>query len=154
MQRRATKSVKELKNKPSSETLALLHTSSLVKRRLRGDLIQAYRIIKELIRWISCTSSSWMMVVGYLRGHNLKVKVQRSRLQLRQKFFSQRVVCAWNSLPYSVVEASPVNIFWRRDWTIGVKMWIFKASASHPLHVQVTSYSNCRLIAHFHQSLA
>ena len=102
MQRRATKSVKELKNKPSSETLALLHTSSLVKRRLRGDLIQAYRIIKELIRWISCTSSSWMMVVGYLRGHNLKVKVQRSRLQLRQKFFSQRVVCAWNSLPFSL----------------------------------------------------
>jgi len=34
-----------------------------------------------------------------LRGHNLKVKVQRSRLQLRQGFFSQRVVCIWNSLP-------------------------------------------------------
>jgi len=32
---------------------------------------------------------------GYdLRGHNLKVKVQRSRLQLRQGFFSQRAVCA------------------------------------------------------------
>jgi len=25
-------------------------------------------------------------------------------------------------------------------WTIGFKMWIFKASASHPLHLQVTTY--------------
>ena len=40
-----------------------------------------------------------------MRGHRFKVKVQRSRLQLRQGFFSQRVVCAWNSLPSSVVEA-------------------------------------------------
>jgi len=31
------------------------------------------------------------------------------------------------------------STFSRRDW-IGVKMWIFKASASHPLHLQVTSY--------------
>jgi len=49
---------------------------------------------------------------GYdLRGHNLKVKVQRSRLQLRQGFFGQGVVCVWNSLPSSVVEASSVNVF-------------------------------------------
>ena len=57
---------------------------------------------------------------GYdLRGYNLKVKVQRSRLQLRQGFFSQRVVCVWNSLPSSVVEASYVNIFKYRldDWS-------------------------------------
>ena len=74
---------------------------------------------------------------GYdLRGHSLKVKVQRSRLQLRQGYFSQRVVCAWNSLPASVVKAS------RRGWTIGVKMSIFKASASRPLHLQVTGYKS------------
>jgi len=56
---------------------------------------------------------------GYdLHGHNLKVKVQRSRLQLRQGFFSHRVVCVWNSLPSSVVEASSVNTFKKRldDW--------------------------------------
>jgi len=43
-------------------------------------------------------------------GHSLKVEVQRSRLQLRQGFSSQRVVCIWNSLPPSVVEASSVNM--------------------------------------------
>ena len=32
------------------------------------------------------------------------------------------------------------STFSRRGWMIGVKMWIFKASASRPLHLQVTSY--------------
>jgi len=48
VQRRATKLVKGLKNKPYSERLTLLHTSFLVKRRVRGDLIQAYRIMKGI----------------------------------------------------------------------------------------------------------
>jgi len=77
---------------------------------------------------------------GYdLRGHSLKIKVKRSRLQLQQGFFSQRVVCAWNSLPSSVVEASTVSIFKKRleDWS----HVDFKASASRPLHLQVTSYN-------------
>ena len=57
---------------------------------------------------------------GYdLRGHNLKVKVQRSRLQLRQGFFSQRVVCVWNSLPPSVVNVSKKRL---DDWSQDVDL--------------------------------
>ena len=48
VQRRATKLVKGLENKPYSERLTLLHTSFLVKRRVRGDLMQAYRIMKGI----------------------------------------------------------------------------------------------------------
>ena len=120
VQRRATKLVKGLKNRPYLERLALLHTSSLVKRRMRGDLIQAYRIMKGIDRVDIKHFFELDDGGGYdLRGHSLKIKVQRSRLQLRQGFFSQRVVCAWNSLPSSVVEASSVNIFKKRldDWS-------------------------------------
>ena len=83
MQRRATKLVKGLKNKPYSERLALLHTSSLVKRRVRGDLIHAYRIMKgidkvEMEHFFELDDGG-----GYdLHCHSLKVKVQRSRLEL------------------------------------------------------------------------
>jgi len=117
---RATKLVKVLKNRPYSERLALLRTSSLEKRRWRGDLIQAYRIVKGIDK----VNMEHFFEIddggGHdLRGHNLKVKVQRSRLQLRQGFFSQRVVCAWNSLPSSVVEASSVKTFMKRldNWS-------------------------------------
>jgi len=37
-----------------------------------------------------------------LRGHGLKLKVQRGRLQLRQGFFRHRIVKIWNMLPASV----------------------------------------------------
>jgi len=125
VQRRATKLVKGLKNRPYSERLALLRTSSLEKRRWRGDLIQAYRIVKGIDK----VNVEHFFEIddggGHdLRGHNLKVKVQRSRLQLRQGFFSQRVVCAWNSLPSSVVEASSVKTFKKRldDWSQDVDL--------------------------------
>jgi len=49
-----------------------------------------------------------------LPGHGLKIKVQRSRFRLRQRFFSQRVVDTWNRLSSSVVEASSVNVFKKR----------------------------------------
>ena len=57
-----------------------------------------------------------------LRGHNLKLKVNRSRLQLRC-FFSRRVVNVWNRLPAHVVEASSVNSFKKRldDWSMDVE---------------------------------
>jgi len=54
-----------------------------------------------------------------LRGHHMKLKVHKNRLQLRQCFFSlPRVVNLWNKLPASVVEASSVNAFNKRldDW--------------------------------------
>jgi len=87
--------VKGLKNRPYPERLALLHTSSLVKRRLRGDLIQVYR----LMRGIDKVNMEHFLELDHggghdLRGHRFKVEVQGSRLQLRQLLFIQRVVCA------------------------------------------------------------
>jgi len=48
------------------------------------------------------------------RGHSLRLYVSRSTLRPRQKFFSQRAVNDWNSLPQSVVDASFVNSFRNR----------------------------------------
>ena len=62
---------------------------------------------------------------GYsLCGHSWKLKVNRSRLQLRQCYFSQRVVRLWNMLPETVVEATSVNLFKKRldEWSKDVDL--------------------------------
>ena len=48
------------------------------------------------------------------RGHNYKLFKQRSNLDLRKNFLSQRVVNTWNSLPQAVVDAVSVNCFKNR----------------------------------------
>jgi len=59
-----------------------------------------------------------------LRGHGMKLKVQRSRLQLRHSFFSHMIIKLWNMLPASVVEASTVRTFQKRldDWITDVEL--------------------------------
>ncbi len=46
-----------------------------------------------------------------LRGHPLKLRKDRSRLDLRKFSFSQRVVNMWNDLPPDFVTASSVKTF-------------------------------------------
>jgi len=123
VQRKATKLVKRLKNKPYSERLAVLHTSSLVKRRLRGDLIQAYRIMKGIDKVDIEHFFELHDGGGYdLPGHNLKVKVQRSRLQAFNcdKDSSAKELSAYGTVYHLLSSrASSVNIFKKRldDWS-------------------------------------
>ena len=49
-----------------------------------------------------------------LRGHSLKIRKDRSNLDIRKHFFSQRVVNAWNKLPQHVVDVPSVNSFKNR----------------------------------------
>ena len=46
-----------------------------------------------------------------VRGHEKKLSKDKSRLDARKFFFSQRVVNSWNSLPAEVVNAESVNGF-------------------------------------------
>ena len=103
VQRRATKLVCGLKNKSYNDRLRILGLTTLETRRLRGDLIQTYKIVhrKEDIDH------------HQLRGHDLKLFKQYSRLNIRKHFFSQRVIDAWNALPSSVVDVTSVNSFKR-----------------------------------------
>lgn len=82
---------------------------TLKDRRQRGDLTETYKILtgKERVD----ATNFFEYATTSLRGHPLKVCKKRSRLQLRQNFFSQRVVDAWNNLPRSVVCAETVNSF-------------------------------------------
>jgi len=96
---------------------------SLEKRSIRGDLIQVFLILKGLDSVDAAHFFELEDEGGYgLRGHRLKLNVQRCRLQVRQNFFSVKIVNLWNKLSESVVESSSVNAFKKRldDWIADV----------------------------------
>ena len=64
VQRRATKLVNVLKNKSYPERLTLLHTTSLAKRRTRGDLIQVFRILNGIDSVEKEHFSIWIIVAA------------------------------------------------------------------------------------------
>ncbi len=114
VQRRATKQLPGMKDLSYPERLKKLNLPTLSYRRLRGDLIETYKILSGkydqdtasfLTPWDEATSSDG------LRGHSKKLFLQRSNSTLRQKSFSIRIVQFWNSLPKEIVSASSVSSF-------------------------------------------
>jgi len=70
---------------------------SLKERRLRGDMIEVYKLLtgKEQIDHKQFFNSA---DTPYgLRGHEKKLAKNRSRLDSRKFFFSQRVVNGWSN---------------------------------------------------------
>ena len=113
VQRRATKLVEGLSRKSYEDRLAALRLYSLEQRRIRGDLIETYKIVtgKE---GIDASKLFKPTKQPNLCRHCFKLYKDRSKLLLRQNFFSQRVVNLWNQLPREVVEVPTVNMFKNR----------------------------------------
>ena len=92
---RATKLIPNLRHLPYKDRLEALQLPSLSYRRRRGDMLQAFKILKGIDRvdpgqfFVSADQSN-------TRGHSLKLVKQRARFSLRQNTFSQRVVNDWN----------------------------------------------------------
>jgi hypothetical protein len=112
VQRRATKLVGNLQDKPYPERLAALNLPSLEHRRARGDLIDVYKYVHGDY---DADKPQFQLHSGRdTRGNSLKLNKSRCRLDVRANFFSQRVVSSWNLLPDSVVTAPNVNVFKNR----------------------------------------
>ena len=82
-------------------------------RRARGDMIEVYKIVKEIY-----DSKTTCNILKYrdkihlsLRGHNYILEHKRLYIPTRVNFFANRVVNNWNSLPEYIVEAGSLNIF-------------------------------------------
>ena len=98
VQRRATRMVKRLKKLPYKTRLKKLGIYSLERRRLRGDLIETFKILtgRENVNY-----SKFFELADVTSG-------------LRQNFFSLRIVNEWNKLPQEVVKAPLINTFKNR----------------------------------------
>ena len=113
VQRRFTKRLLCCCGMQYPERLAKLGVDSLELRRLRFDLIYVYKILFGMIE----TDVSALFVVNnadtVTRGHNFKLFVQQSRIDVRKYFFSNRVVQCWNSLPATPNDFSSLGCFRR-----------------------------------------
>ena len=112
VQRRATKLVKHCRNLEYRDRLKYLGLTTLVTRRVRGDMIQTFKIIKgfdDLNPQIF-----FQMGQNNTRGHQYKIFKGRFISEVGRNVFSNRVVNNWNGLPDSVVESDSVNQFKNR----------------------------------------
>ena len=113
VQRRATKLVPGLKSLSYDERLKQLQLYSVKTRVLRGDLIETYKIITGKTK-LETSQFFELNQDTRTRGHNRKLKVERTALHSRAMFFSNRVVPHWNKLPQEIVTAETVNSFKNR----------------------------------------
>ena len=86
---------------------------SLADRRVQGDLIEVFKIIKGFDK-VNSNNFFQIKSDSKTRGHKYKMEKKRSRLEIRKNFFSQRIVNEWNSLPDYVIEAESINSFKNR----------------------------------------
>ena len=84
------------------------------KRRVRGDLIETFKILTARERVKKEDFFQLRQREYNLRGHQYSLEVQRSRINIWSHFFSQQTVKHWNALPDHVVSASSVNNFKNR----------------------------------------
>lgn len=84
VQKRATKMIIGDAEVGYEDRLKLLKLTSLETRRLRGDLIQVFKILKGIDN-IDCNIYFVKSHTG-LRGHSLKLYKQSSRLDIRKYF--------------------------------------------------------------------
>jgi len=110
IQKRATKLIIKLKDKPYRDRLIHLNLPTLKYRRLRGDMIEVYKIIHNIY---DSRASPYLPLNSRAntRGNDYKLLNFSFHYDLRKHFFTARNVNIWNSLPNSVVDASTVNAF-------------------------------------------
>jgi len=100
VQRQFTKMLPGLKSMSYTDRLKCLDLTTLELRRLHIDLIFCYKIVFGMVA-INFSDIFEFSHVSKTRGHAYKLFKSHSNNSTRYRFFAERVVSVWNSLPAS-----------------------------------------------------
>ena len=109
VQKRATRTIPSIRNFDYKTRLKQLNLMDLETRRLRGDLIQMFKIVNSYEMVHFCSDFKCII------RQNIKYCLQR------YNFFKNRVVNVWNALPQVAINAVSINVFKARldEWLSG-----------------------------------
>jgi len=92
VQKAATNWVPQLRKYSYADILKVLGLTSLEERRKRGDMIEVYKILTGKEH----TDSGQFFTLAdnhyCLRGHDMKLTKERSKLDIRKHSFNQRII--------------------------------------------------------------
>ncbi|MGH0180510.1 UNVERIFIED_CONTAM: hypothetical protein FKN15_021154 [Acipenser sinensis] len=107
---RASRIIPGLKGMSYADRLIELNLFSLEQRRLRGNLIQAFNILKGIDN-VDPGDFFDLKKETRTRGHKWRIDKGAFKTENRRPFFTQRIVRVWNQLPSNVVEADTLGYF-------------------------------------------
>ena len=110
VQRHFTKCIIGMRNVEYKDRLKALKLPSLEFRRLRGDLIEIYKMTHNFYDTVT-TNSLISFNQTSTRSHKYKLLKPRVNTSTFLHFFTNRIINVWNNLPGNIVEAKSLNCF-------------------------------------------
>ena len=111
IQRFFTKRIIGMSNLSYEERLIKLRLPSLGFRRLRGDMIEVFKITHNIYDPLTTNKFFKLDLDSKTRTNGFKIVKVRTNTTHFQHFFTNRAVNSWNCLPASVVNVETVNSF-------------------------------------------
>jgi len=108
VQHRATRMIPELKGQSYEQRLSNVHLTTLETRRVRGDLIEMFKILKGYDKSSLCIDTNNL---SKLRGHSLKLFKHRFNTNVGKFNFVNRITDEWNKLSEDIISCNSVNSF-------------------------------------------
>ena len=110
--------VPTVKDLSYTDRLKKLNLETLEYRRSRADLLETYRVLKNIhtidqnCHCDTCPQKQMFSpsLSNSTRGHDMKLQIQEATGQ-RKHFFSTRVAKRWNNLSQAAVSSPNINIF-------------------------------------------
>src|SRR5207244_12158224 len=110
VQKRATKCVQGCRGLSYKDRLVYLQLPTLNYRRLRGSMLEVYKILNGFYSDIVAPVLPRNFDTR-TRGNSLKLIVSHCKHDIRKFSFCNRVTHFWNKLPNTVVNSSSLNLF-------------------------------------------